>query len=257
MASYCSSSFRWGRVALSLMIGALVQPSAAWAVDYAMNAVYPGPYAWGTAANWNPSTGIPNGTGDNATVNFSGTGAIDLDLGGNSYTVGTLTIAEGAGNADGDFRNGTLNVSNILYTSGGRTIDFENTLTVNAGTNLLTVQTPQDMWLYFDGAVTGSGGMKFGGNTLVGSIRFRNYQIAGDVELAANTDYAYIEFTGAAGAKQTISSLTIADNDPFVIATGGSTSNRFTLEVAGATTVNSDVTYAKFYAYAAASQITL
>ncbi|MDZ7620803.1 MAG: hypothetical protein U1E05_27690, partial [Patescibacteria group bacterium] len=245
------------RLAMLLVVAATIQPDTAWSVEYSMDAVYPGPYDWGTAANWSPSTGVPNGASDNAIVNFSGTGEIDVDLGGNTYTVETLTMVEGAGNADGDFRNGTLNVSNILYTSGGRNIDFESSLTVNAGTNLLTVQTPQDMWLYFDGPVTGSGGLKFGGNTLVGSIRFRNYQITGNVELAANTDYAYIEFTGAAGAKQTISSLTIADNDAFVIATGGSTSNKFTLEVAGDTTVNSDVTYAKFYAYNGTSQVTL
>ena len=254
------SLLSWGsvfRLAIFLVSGWLIQPPTAWSVDYSMDAVYPGPYDWGTAANWDPATGVPNDPADNATVHFSQTGAIDVDLGGNTYTVDTLTITEGDGNADGDFRNGTLNVSSILYTSGNRTIDFESNLTVNAGTNLLTLQTPQDNWLYFDGPVTGSGGLLFGGSGAVGSVLFRDYQITGNLELAANTDYAYLNFTGPAGGRQTVDSLTIADNDPFVIATGGSTSDKFTLEIAGTTTVNSDVTYARFYAYDGKSQVTL
>src|SRR5688500_1784532 len=108
-----------------------------------------------TTYNWNGAPWTPVGefpgqddTDDIATINFreftnvDGTGDpdVDINLQASSFTIGTLNLTESStGNTDGNLTNGTLNVSSINYTTGGREIDFETTLTLNGNGGSLAV----------------------------------------------------------------------------------------------------------------------
>jgi fibronectin-binding autotransporter adhesin len=159
------------RVYLAALIGLSFAAPAIAQTTYTLNAdgnagnsPNPAVHLWGSAA-WSPA-GVPNNVLDTATIAFrefnnvdqTGDANIDIDLEGNIYSLNTLNFSEGTGNADGDFQNGTLNVSNINYTDGGREIDFESTLTINGGSNLLSISTTGNA-IDFLGTVNGTGGI--------------------------------------------------------------------------------------------------
>lgn len=137
------------RLVMAVAAAIAPMPQAFGADTYSLNA--DGPNGGGSVTiDWNTAawTGGPNAypgfnagvTDDIAVVSFrefnnvDGTGdpAPTVNLGGNTYTLGSLSVSEsGTGNTDGNFANGTLNLASLVYTSGGREIDFETNLTLN------------------------------------------------------------------------------------------------------------------------------
>jgi hypothetical protein len=228
-------------------------------------------YNW-TTAPWvpvAPATGYPGltGTDDVANINFrefnnaDGTGDpdVDINLEGMMFNIGTLNLTESAtGNTDGNFVNGTLNLNNINYTSGGREIDFEtsgtrnfgpapfdavatNAVTINAGSGLLTINTVGNT-LDFDGNVTGTGGITINGTQRV-ALRAANTSITGAWTMN-NTAGTGLDFDGAGNSGIVLDSLTTnaaagAANSFRIDRTSGAAGTIITVNVNGATTFNS------------------
>src|SRR5687768_8859037 len=85
-----------------LILGAAVasalagMTSSAQATDYSWVGTTGGPSFWNVGTNWNPNTGFPSSTGDNA---LFGNGVNDfiVDLNGTSQSINNLTFGNTAG----------------------------------------------------------------------------------------------------------------------------------------------------------------
>ncbi len=189
---------RAAMIAAAALAGTLSLGRPAAATDYSAtldrNSVAAGTertYDWGTvgttppATPWSPAEVpdedvnndgvIDDGTLDDVvTLNFGpggNNGVINVNLNGTDnpgpYTINTLNFNEsGTGDFDPDFQGGTLLVSNLFYTAGGRQVDFETSATVDGGAGLLTIGTTGNV-INFDGPVLGSGGVTVNGTQRV------------------------------------------------------------------------------------------
>jgi fibronectin-binding autotransporter adhesin len=121
------------RNALSLCIATVAAflplPRAA-AVDYTWNVLGGGPQAWNSAANWNPSTGIPNASAD--TVNFGVGLAADLTVDLDAVTTSGSTII-GSGTFGGTSSAVTTNVTGTSYFILGQSAQATNVQLTSGG----------------------------------------------------------------------------------------------------------------------------
>jgi autotransporter-associated beta strand protein len=158
-------------------------------IDYTWNA---GSGEWGTAANWNPSTGVP-GTGDVVLLTNGGT----IDLGGNR-TVARVG-ATGAGNGIvGTLTGGSLHFTTSMYVRSG-TVDVNlsnaggstGRLWIGGDTGAIVLLSGNNTHTYSDNyatiighSTTGPAGIvRLGGNNALGGTDNRTDVYSGTLDL--------------------------------------------------------------------------
>jgi fibronectin-binding autotransporter adhesin len=168
--------------------------------------------AWGTATSWTPNT-VPNAVDATATFNVVAGVFSGVDLGGSSYTIGTLNL-DGAQNLAGySFRSGTL----IMRVSAGQAqINVQTnaflpdfgffsavTLQLNSAT---TINTTAGATIGFasDAQITGAGALTFSGSGTATLAGANNY--TGGTTLSGGT----LDITGAGTLGTTSNALTVS-----------------------------------------------
>lgn len=188
---------------------------------------------WNSPATWTKVGGgastFPGQTGttDTATVNFvstSGTQTPQINLAGGTFSLGSLTITEGSNTANGHFTSSagtaTLTAQQIIYSSGGSTINFDSSVRLSSS-SLITINNTSGSELKFDGAMIGSNYTLSGDSSLRFSLPQVNItgKVTHSIARIENSMTPGIDstnkttFIGLGGETGTIGTLALAADD--------------------------------------------